>query len=294
MATSPRKVALITGTSSGIGLATAVRLASDGFRVVATMRDPDKASDLLAEAERAAVALEVVALDVNDDASVAAAFDEIGPVDVLVNNAGMSPVGAVEELPIAQWKELFETNVFGVVRCTQAALPAMRERRSGHIINISSMTGRTAIPMFGAYSASKWAIEAMSESLASEAAMFDIRVSLIEPGAIATPIRGKTIGPDRNSPYRQVAKNWGFSVGYDHALARGPEEVAEAIARVVGDPSAPFRTTVGQGVNELIELRSVHTDEQWIDLWSSDTSEFLARFQEQTGSDLTNPPPAPD
>lgn len=286
------KTALVTGTSSGIGMATAIRLAADGHRVFATMRDTSKADDLLAAVADAGVSVEVETLDVNDDASVAAAFERIGPIDILVNNAGLSPIGAVEEFPVDEWKALFETNVFGVVRCVQAALPSMRDQQSGHIINISSMTGRTAIPMFGAYSASKWAVEAMSESLAGEAAIFGIRVSLIEPGAVATPIRGKTGMPDRNSPYRPVAKNWGFSVGYDHALARGPEEVAAAISQVIANPDAPLRTTVGQGVDELIALRAKHDDEQWIDLWSSDTGDFLSRFEQLTGTDLTKPPAA--
>ncbi len=279
--------ALVTGSSSGIGLATAVRLAQDGHHVIATMRDRSRSADLLSSCDEAGVEVEIVELDVNDDQSVTAAFAEVGHVDILVNNAGMSPVGSVEEVPVDEWKDLFETNLFGVVRCVQAALPSMREQRSGHILNISSITGRTAIPMFGPYSASKWAIEAMTETLAIEAAIFDIRATLIEPGAIATPIRGKTGAPDRTSPYRQVAKNWGFSVGYDHARARGPEEVADVIAAAIADPESPLRITVGSGIDELIALRERHDDRQWIDLWSSDTSDFLAQHEELTGIDLT-------
>lgn len=284
---------VVTGSSSGIGLATAVRLATAGHQVVATMRNPDAADDLRAAARSAGIddtSITVVALDVDDDASVEAAvgriLTDLGPIDVLVNNAGTSPVAAVEDMPIDAWKRLFETNVFGVVRCSQAVLPSMRARRSGHIITISSVAGRTTTPMFGPYSASKWAVEALIETLAIEAAVFGIRVSLIEPGAIATPIRAKTGAPDRNSPYRPVAKNWGFAVGHDHAQARGPEEVAEAIAEVVADPQAPFRTTVGVGIDEMIALRSRHDDEEWIDLWSADTSDFLDRYRQLTGIDL--------
>lgn len=281
------KTALVTGSSSGIGLATAIQLAIDGHRVIGSMRDPSRATDLLAAAEAAKVSVEITELDVNDDKSVRMAFDQLGAIDVLVNNAGMSPIGSVEEFPVSEWKALFETNVFGVIRCTQAALPAMREQGSGHIINVSSMAGRTAIPMFGAYSSSKWAVEALTESMASEVAVFGIRTTIIEPGAVATPIREKTGAPDRNSPYRPVAKNWGFSVAYDHRNARGPEEVASAIAGAVADPSSPLRITVGMGVDEIIELRSKHTDEEWVALWSADTADFLSQFKEKTGTDLT-------
>lgn len=282
--------ALVTGTSTGIGRATALELARRGHVVAATMRDTSKADGLLADADDAGVELTIVELDVNDDDSVREAFVRVGPLDVLVNNAGMSPVGAVEEFSIEEWKALFETNVFGVVRCLQAALPQMREQRSGHIVNISSVAGRTAIPMFGPYSASKWAVEALSESLAAEAAIFGIDVTLVEPGAIVTPIREKTGTPDRNSPYRPVAKNWGFSVGYDHARASPAELVATAVADAVDRPNPPLRVTVGSGIDELIDLRSRHDDADWIDLWSTDTTDFLARWRNLTGIDLTDPP----
>ncbi|MDA3039562.1 MAG: SDR family oxidoreductase [Actinomycetota bacterium] len=289
-------VSLITGTSSGIGLATAVRLALSGHRVIATMRDTSRADDLLSAVAAAGATagmdldVEVVELDVCDDASVAAAFKLVGPVDVLVNNAGTSPVAAVEDFPIADWQALFETNLFGVVRCTQAALKSMRERRIGHIINISSLVGRATQPVFGPYAASKQALEATSEALAAEVAPFGIRVTIIEPGAVITPIREKTGVPDRSSPYRPVAKNWGFHAGYIHARARGPEEVADAIAAAIVDPHAPLRIPVGVGVEELIELRSRLDDQAWVSLWSANTAEFLARYHELTGIDLTDRP----
>jgi len=286
------RTAVVTGTSTGIGAATAVELARRGLRVVATMRNPEAAEGLLDEAEAAGVEVSVEQLDVTDEDSITAAVDRIGDIDVLVNNAGMSPVGSIEEFPMAAWHDLFDTNVFGVVRCTQAVLGQMRDRGSGHIVNISSVAGRTAIPMFGPYSASKWAVEGLTESLATEAAMFGIAVTLVEPGAIATPIRGKTGAPDRSSPYRRVAKNWGFAVGYDHAKASPPELVARTVADAVEHPSPPLRVTVGSGIDELIELRSRHDDAAWIDLWSAETGEFLSRWQDLTGIDLTSRPPS--
>ena len=267
--------ALITGTSSGIGRSTALRLARGGLKVWASMRNPSAGKDMLTIASEEGLDLEVIQLDVEDDQSVESAIDSIGAVDVLVNNAGLSPVGSVEEFAIAEWKQLFETNVFGLIRCTQAVLPGMRAQGSGRIINISSVAGRVAIPMFGPYSSSKWAVEALTETLASEGKIFDIHVTLVEPGAVATPIRGKTGQPDRNSPYRPVAKNWGFSVGYDHAFPSEPGEVADCIAELIENPSPPLRVTVGRGVKQMIELRADHDDEQWINLWSSDTSNFL-------------------
>jgi NAD(P)-dependent dehydrogenase (short-subunit alcohol dehydrogenase family) len=279
--------ALVTGTSTGIGFATALRLARDGHDVVATMRDPEAgAAPLLDAAADAGSRLRVAALDVEDDASVAAAFAEAGAVDVLVNNAGTSPVGSIEELPVARWKSLFETNVFGVVRCVQAVLPSMRQRGSGCIVNISSVTGRTVLPMFGPYAASKFAVEALSEALAIEGRPFGIRVALIEPGAIATPIREKTTIPPRESPYREVAKNWGFAQNWAHDRASPPDVVADAVALAAATEEWPLRWPVGQGCLEEIEHRARHTDESWIDLWSSPTADFLERYRQLTGIDL--------
>ena len=282
--------ALITGTSTGIGRATALQLARDGMRVWASMRDTSMGVSLEEIASEEDLDLRVVQLDVKDEQSVEKAFDYVGGIDVLVNNAGLSPVGSVEEFDLVAWKQLFETNVFGLIRCTQAALPSMRAKGFGRVINVSSVAGRVAIPMFGPYSSTKWAVEAIGESLASEAAIFGIHVTLIEPGAVATPIRGKTGQPSRESPYRPVAKNWGFSVSYDHARPSEPEEVAIAISTVIKNPSPPLRVTVGRGVEQMIELRSRHNDEEWLNLWSSETGDFLTRWKSLTGDDLTQLP----
>ena len=286
--------ALITGTSTGIGRATALKLARSGLTVWATMRDPSMGASLRSIADDEGLDLRILQLDVEDEGSVQAAFEQTGGIDVLVNNAGLSPVGSVEEFELAQWKQLFETNVFGLIRCTQAALPHMRNQAFGRIINISSVAGRVAIPMFGPYSSSKWAVEALTETLASEASIFGIHVCLIEPGAVATPIREKTGQPDRNSPYRPVAKNWGFSVGYDHAFPSEPEDVADCVAELVADPSPPLRVTVGRGVQQMVELRARHNDEEWVDLWSLETSDFLSTWESLTGDDLTDLSQLPD
>ena len=281
--------ALITGTSTGIGRSTALRLARDGIRVWASMRDVSQGVSLEQISTEEKLDLQTIQLDVEDETSVNKAFQQIGNVDILINNAGISPVGSVEEFDISAWKNLFDINVFGLIRCTQAALPGMRANQFGRIINISSVAGRVAIPMFGPYSSTKWSVEAISESLATETAIFGIHVTLIEPGAVATPIREKTGSPERSSPYRPVAKNWGFSVGYDHANPSEPEDVADAILKTIHDLHPPLRVTVGRGVKQMVKLREQHDDREWVDLWSADTNNFLSRWEKLTGDDLTTP-----
>ena len=286
------RTAVVTGTSTGIGYASALRLAEQGHQVVATMRRPREDGESLLERAAAlglAHRLEIVPLDVDDDDSVASAFADIArrwEIDILVNNAGTSPVGSVEEFAIEDWKSVFETNVFGLVRCTQAVLPGMRERGRGHIINVSSIAGRLVMPMFGPYSASKFAVEALSEALALEARPHGIRVALIEPGAVRTSIREKTGVPPKDSPYRPVAKNWGLAMGWEHDRGSEPVEVAERIAELVMDPEPSLRNPVAQGCSETIAIRSRHTDEAWAELWCAPTAEFLGRWGKLRGADF--------
>jgi NAD(P)-dependent dehydrogenase (short-subunit alcohol dehydrogenase family) len=176
---------LITGCSSGIGLATAIRLSEAGFTVVATARNPGRLGDL---AERG---IHTVPLDVTDENSMRAAVDRVeadhGPIAVLVNNAGYGLYGTVEQLPMEQIRAQFETNFFGLVRLTQLVLPAMRRARRGRILNVSSMGGRVTLPGGAFYHASKYAVEALSDALRMEVATFGIDVVLIEPGPVRTP-----------------------------------------------------------------------------------------------------------
>lgn len=158
------RTVLVTGCSSGIGFATAVHLAGTGMQVIAGMRNPSGgAGPLLAAAGADAPLIKVVALDVDSDDSAAAVFEGLSRVDVVVNNAGITPAGPVEEFRISEWKAIFETNLFGAIRCTQAALPGMRERGVGCIVNIGSFGGRFPIPPISAYVASKAALAAFSE-----------------------------------------------------------------------------------------------------------------------------------
>ena len=185
-----KKVAVVTGASSGIGLKASLLLARNGFYTYATMRNLDKSKAIINIKQKEKLSLEVLKLDVTTDESVNESIQKItheqGRIDVLVNNAGYALVGPFEELAIEEFKEQFETNVFGVIRVTQAVLPIMRRQKSGTIVNISSIAGKIGFPLTSAYVSSKFALEGLSESMAYEIEQFGIKVILIEPGVIKT------------------------------------------------------------------------------------------------------------
>jgi NAD(P)-dependent dehydrogenase (short-subunit alcohol dehydrogenase family) len=242
---------LITGCSTGIGRASAVELTKRGHEVVATARKPEVLADLDVAA--------TLALDVDSDESVAAALAAAGPVDVLVNNAGFEISGPVELMPIPEVKAMFETNVFGALRMMQGTIPAMRERGSGVIVNVSSVAGRVSQPYGAFYSASKFALEAITEGAKYELGHFGIRLHLIEPGVIDTAFRGNIRHLNKDSEiYRGLTEQW------DGATDRlrgdqpkpGPELVAGVIADVIEDPSAVLRHPVGSDAELVIGTRS--------------------------------------
>ena len=209
-------IVLITGSSTGIGFATAKTLSKNGHTVYATMRNPQHSPQLLQYAEKENLPLHVLTMDVDSDASVKQAVESIlkteGRIDVLVNNAGIASLGPVEETPLSVYKSVMETNYFGAIRCIQAVLPAMRERRSGAIINITSVAGKIFGQAHSAYCASKAAAEALSESLAQELAPFNIRVAVVEPGVIETPIFGKSSELPADSKYPHTRRLQAFSL----------------------------------------------------------------------------------
>ena len=231
--------ALITGCSTGIGRATALELTARGYEVVASARRPESIADLKVSS--------TCTLDVDDDASVAAALGQLGPLDVLINNAGFGCDGAVEDVPLADVRRAFETNFFGAVRMIQAFLPAMRERGSGAIVNVSSVAGIAAGPLSGFYSASKWALEAMSEALHLEVGHFGVRVLIVEPGSIQTSF-GTNLVDHRwtDGPYRPLADQWtSASEVLTGGESPGPELVANAIADALESDGGPLRLPVG-------------------------------------------------
>jgi len=236
---------LVTGSSKGIGRATVVELARRGHEVVATARRPEALADLPA-AQR-------VALDVADDASVRRAREEIGPVDVVVNNAGEIAVAPLESMPFDEVRRLYDINVFGTLRVIQAFVPAMRERGSGTVVNISSMVGRMGLPLTGIYASTKWALEGLSESLRFELGHFGVKVVLIEPGQIAS---GALDAPRRyfraGDPYLPLARQRRADPG----RASPTEAVAKTVAEAVAAPERQFRWPVGADAEALLGARA--------------------------------------
>lgn len=236
------KTALITGCSSGYGLETARHFHAQGWNVVATMRSPRE--DILPRSER----LRVLALDVTDAASIEAALAASGPIDVLVNNAGIGMFGAFEATPMSIVRSLFETNTFGAMAMTQAVLPQFRVRRSGVIVNVTSSATLAPMPLVAAYTASKTAIEGFTGSLAHELAAFGIRVKLVEPGYgpstrftqnVQSPI--ETTIPEAYTPYAQSI----LAAFAQPGAVTTERDVAEAVWRAANDASGRLRYPAG-------------------------------------------------
>ncbi len=256
-----QQTVLITGASSGIGKATAKLLAEKGYRVFGAARRPEVASDLANEAKEKGLALTLLAMDVRDDASVKAALDKIGEVDILVNNAGFAVEGPLEEMTVADLEDQFATNVSGPFRLITAVLPSMRQRGSGVIVNVSSLAGVVASPLGGLYSSSKWALEALSESLHFEVGHFGIRVHLIEPGSVETPMgdHSRSVGAaaGNESPYHDLITQWESAQEKLNPDGRTtqPEEVAAVIVDAI-ENGDKLRYPVGQDANMVITVRS--------------------------------------
>jgi NAD(P)-dependent dehydrogenase (short-subunit alcohol dehydrogenase family) len=284
-------IAVVTGANSGIGRATAVRLAQDGHTTYGTMRDLGRGAKLQAAAERVGVEVRPVRLDVNDDASVTDAFaqirEEAGPVDVLVNNAGIAPPGTVEETPIAEHLAVLDTNVLGMIRCTQAVLPDMRERGAGCIVNVGSVTGELSQAGNAAYTTSKFAVEGLSEVLAQEVAPFGIRVALIQPGVIRTAIFAKAPPPPEESAYA-LAHDRVFRF-YAAALEHSSEAslVADRIAEAISTDDPRFRYRVGDDAEHLLDVRADMSDERYIALSALSAEDYLVAFSADFGLDIT-------
>ncbi len=279
---------LITGTSTGIGLATALRFARAGYRTWATMRDLAKAGPLREARESEGLDLALLRLDVTDGSSIEDAMAEAlpGGLDVLVNNAGRAGGAPLEITPEEQHRAMFDANYFGAIRMVQAVLPHMRERRSGAIVNLTSIAGLVAMPNQVPYTASKWALEGASEALAHEVRRFGIRVKIIEPGVIMTSIfenaKAQTVF-DRSSPYIDLMRRNGKFYSAGHRANQPPEIVADAIFDAVESGSDRLRHVVGADAESILRGRRAMRDEEWVamggDLGDDDyNAEFLARF----------------
>jgi NAD(P)-dependent dehydrogenase (short-subunit alcohol dehydrogenase family) len=247
------KTVLITGTSSGYGLATARHFHAQGWNVVATMRAPR--DEVLPRSAR----LRVLALDVTKPESIAAALEATGPIDVLVNNAGIGLFGAFEATPMATVREVFETNTFGVMAVTQAVLPQLRARRAGVVVNVTSSATLAPMPMVAVYTASKMAIEGFTASLVLELEAFDVRVKLVEPGY------GPTTGFTKNSgarmeglipeAYASFAQRIFASLGQGSAAVTTETDVAEVVWRAANDVTGQLRFPAGPDAVALAQSR---------------------------------------
>jgi NAD(P)-dependent dehydrogenase (short-subunit alcohol dehydrogenase family) len=262
------QIAIVTGCSTGIGFATALRLARKGCRVYATVRSESSGAALLAAAGNLPVSLLIV--DVVDDASVARAFESViaaeGRVDVLVNNAGAVAGADIEATSLAVFQSMMDTNAWGTLRCIQAVLPTMREQRSGCIVNVTSLSGRVACPGQGAYAASKWAAEAISEILAAEVAPFGIRVAIVEPGVVTTAMVDKSMQQpiDFESPYFPVTFRTSRFLLAGLANASAADDVADVIWGAVTTEAPTLRYTVGADAAALATHRPTVSDDTWI------------------------------
>jgi NAD(P)-dependent dehydrogenase (short-subunit alcohol dehydrogenase family) len=264
------KAVLVTGCSTGIGRATAERLARRGWTVYASARRPESIKDLVDDG------CKLLALDVADEESRRAAIAEVegaeGAVGALVNNAGFSLGGPVEEVPLDEWRRQFETNLFGMIHLIQLALPAMRRQRWGRIVNVSSIGGRLTFPGGGPYHASKHAVEAMSDALRYEVKPFSVRVSVIEPGIIKTKFADTAVSTvtehGADGPYAEFSagvavRTAGAYEGPMAMLSAPPESVAKVIERAIRRrrPRPRYRTTAGGRM--ILVTRALTTDRGW-------------------------------
>ena len=264
------EIAVVTGTSTGIGLATSLHLAQNGYRVFAGMRNLAKADALRDAAAAEDLSVEVIEIDVTSELSTKSAFEAVrsaGPVDVLVNNAGIGGASPLELTPEAEHRQIFETNYFGAVRCIQQVLPFMRERGRGAIANITSVEGVFATPNQIAYSASKFALECLGEALAHEICRFGVRVFNIEPGVIMTNIfenSAEATRYDKASPYQPLMRRNGkvFAAGFKQGTP--PEEVAAAILQAITADDYKLRWPVGQDAVGMTQGRPRVSDEEFI------------------------------
>ena len=268
------KSVIITGTSKGIGLETALAFARANYKVFATMRNPENAAALKQKIKEESLPITITAMDVDSDESVKRCIDGIlrqnGSIDVLVNNAGIERHGSVEELSMADFKDVMETNYFGVLRCTKALLPLMRKNRNGCIINVTSIAGKIANTPLGAYTASKFALEAVSESLAQEVKPHNIKVAIVEPGIINTAM-ANNIGTSEESIYPQLKRFAGLFAASLKTPTQ-PSMVAEKILEIAEGNSWQLRYPVGPDALPFLQWRSSMTDEEYVD-WNAANDE---------------------
>lgn len=259
------KVAVVTGSSSGIGFETALALAREGYYTYATMRDTKKGNPIKEIAKKESLSLEVLELDVDKDQTVQTAINKIlkekNRIDILVNNAGYGLFGCLEDLSMEELKAQFETNFFGVVRVCQAVIPAMRKQKSGIIVNVSSVAGRIGFPVSPAYISSKFALEGLSESMRYELLPFGINTIIIEPGVIKTNFMSsvkKSMKTD--SVYKDITNKVISGISMMAEMGTPAQEVARTIIKAIKSENPLPRYTVGNDAAMFLEAKKTKTD----------------------------------
>jgi len=280
---------VITGASRGIGLATTLELARAGHQVVATMRNPAASPELGAQAAKENLPIRIETMDVDSDDSVKQAFSQIlakGPVDVLVNNAGVERTGPIEETPLVDFRTCMETNYFGAIRCIQAVMRPMRERGSGAIINVTSVAGKISVSPMAPYGASKFALEALSEVLAQELRAFGVRVAIVEPGIIDTRMARNIEGMEGSKVYPQVRRLAALFEGTMAAGAGQPQVVAQKVREIVESGTWQLRHPVGPDAEPFLGWRGSMNDESWVQWSAQSDADWLKSVKADFGMDL--------
>ena len=282
-------VILVTGSSTGIGQEAALHLARKGHRVYASVRTPGTADELREKITAENLNAEIIRLDLLDPASIEDAVSTSttaeGGIDAVINNAGIGGGRAVEETPLEEAREVFDTNYFGMVSVLQAVIPVMRKQGSGRIVNIGSLAGRTVMGCHGHYSAAKWALEGLSEAMAMELAEFNIRVSIIEPGVTLTPALGKIVPPPADTAYGNSLAKIGRFFEYGMTRPAMPADVAVAIADAIESETPRFRYPVGPDADEMIAARNSVDDEAWIEANRLQDEAYYDKMAELVGVD---------
>ena len=262
------KIAIVTGSSTGLGISIAVQLAEKGFKVYATMRNLDKQSALNEEIKNAGVSLEIKQLDVQDVSSieqcVADIIQEEGRIDVLVNNAGSGFVRTTEQASEEEIQWVMDVNFMGVVRCTKAVIPYMRKEKSGHIVNISSVGGLVGQPFNEIYCAAKFAVEGYTESMASYIQpSFNINFTSVEPGGISTEFANSALkqfqstGGMKDDEYRPILEKYiGGAQNRSEGVYQTPEQVAEVVVECIENAEPPVRIRTSEWSNTFCELKT--------------------------------------
>jgi NAD(P)-dependent dehydrogenase (short-subunit alcohol dehydrogenase family) len=261
-----KKVALVTGSSSGIGLETALALARDGYHTFASMRDTKKSVELEHAAKKENLTIDVIELDVDKEESIVSVIKKITSdyqrIDVLVNNAGYGQFGCTEDVSINDFRKQFETNFFSIVRIIQEVSPVMRKQNSGIIVNISSVGGRMGLPGSAAYISSKFALEGLSECLRYELGQFGIKVTLIEPGVIKTNFFNSMIVPESKTDpkYKTLTDNILAGLKMMVEMGTAPSQVADVILKAIHDDEVLPRYIVGTDATMFMEAKKMKTD----------------------------------